>query len=134
MNIDHQKPKYTLLCTLYILAGLALTSTIIELVRLQYTQSWRSLQRLSGPLAEAIRRLGEQAGGDMSALHSDLRKVLTVVSMPRLKWSASFNRSDSKDQEWEEAVEAVLRDIAATASSQPSKKPIVQIVIYESSV
>ncbi|XP_078050669.1 potassium channel subfamily K member 15-like [Augochlora pura] len=130
-----KKPKYTLLCTLYILVGLALTSTIIELVRLQYTQSWRRLQRLSGPLAEAIRRLGEQAGGDMSAFHSDLRKVLTVVSMPRLKWSASFNRTDSKDQEWEEAVEAVLRDIAATANnSQSNKKPIVQIVIYESSV
>lgn len=68
-----EKPKYTLLCTLYILIGLALTSTIIELVRRQYAQSWRRLQRLSGPLAETIRRLGEQAGGDMSALHSDLR-------------------------------------------------------------
>lgn len=65
----------------------------------------------------------------------NFRKMLTVVSMPRLKWSASFGRGDSKDQEWEEAVEAVLRDIAATASNaQPEKKPIVQIVIYESSV
>ncbi|XP_046146100.1 TWiK family of potassium channels protein 7-like [Osmia bicornis bicornis] len=130
-----KKPKYTLLCTLYILVGLALTSTIIELVRRQYAQSWRRLQRLSGPLAETIRRLGEQAGGDMSALHSDLRKVLTVISMPRLKWSASFSRGDSKDQEWEEAVEAVLRDIAANANNTQMKtKPIVQIVIYESSV
>ena len=130
-----KKPKYTLLCTLYILVGLALTSTIIELVSRQYAQSWRRLQRLSGPLAETIRRLGEQAGGDMSALHSDLRKVLTVISMPRLKWSTSFNREDSKDQEWEEAVEAVLRDIAANANNtQPKKKQIMQIVIYESSV
>ncbi|CAL7952366.1 unnamed protein product [Xylocopa violacea] len=130
-----KKPKYTLLCTLYILVGLALTSTIIELVRRQYAQSWRRLQRLSGPLAETIRRLGEQAGGDMSALHSDLRKVLTVISMPRLKWSTSLNRADGKDQEWEEAVEAVLRDIATNANStQPKRKPIVQIVIYESSV
>ena len=130
-----EKPKYTLLCTLYILVGLALTGTIIELVSRQYAQSWRRLQRLSGPLADTIRRLGEQAGGDMSALHSDLRKVLTVISMPRLKWSASFPRADSKDREWEDAVEAVLRDIAATANNaQPMKKPIVQIVIYESSV
>nr|XP_012145453.1 PREDICTED: TWiK family of potassium channels protein 7 isoform X2 [Megachile rotundata] len=130
-----EKPKYTLLCTLYILVGLALTSTIIELLRRQYAQSWRRLQRLSGPLAETLRKLGEQAGGDMSALHSDLRKVLTVISMPRLKWSASFSRGDLKDQEWEEAVEAVLRDIAATTNnSQTKKKPIVQIVIYESSV
>lgn len=129
-----KKPKYTLLCTLYILVGLALTSTIIELVRRQYAQSWRRLQALSGPLAETLRRLGEHAGGDMSALHSDLRKVLTIVSMPRLKWSPSGVRSDSKDKDWEEAVEAVLRDIAASAAAPPPQKPIVQIVVYESSV
>ncbi|XP_043490077.1 TWiK family of potassium channels protein 7-like [Polistes fuscatus] len=128
-----KKPKYTLLCTLYILVGLALTSTIIELVRRQYAQSWRRLQALSGPLAETIRRLGEHAGGDMSSLHSDLRKVLTVISMPKLKRSQS-GRPDSKEQEWEEAVEAVLRDIAASATTPPPKKPIVQIVVYESSV
>jgi len=38
------KPNYMLLCTLYILVGLALTSTIIELVRRQYAQSWAKLQ------------------------------------------------------------------------------------------
>lgn len=66
---------------------------------------------------------------------ANFRKVLTVISMPRLKWSTSFNREDSKDQEWEEAVEAVLRDIAANANNtQPKKKQIVQIVFYESSV
>ncbi|XP_020278393.1 TWiK family of potassium channels protein 7-like [Pseudomyrmex gracilis] len=128
-----KKPKYTLLCTLYILVGLALTGTIIELVRRQYAQSWRRLQRLSGPLAEALRKLGEQAGDDMSALHSDLRKVLTVISMPRLRWSASVDRDGvPKDRDWEEAIEAMLRDIARSAP--PPKKPIVQIVVYESSV
>ncbi|XP_066581958.1 TWiK family of potassium channels protein 7-like [Prorops nasuta] len=128
-----KKPKYTLLCTMYILVGLALTGTIIELVRRQYAQSWRRLQALSGPLAETIRKLGEQAGGDMSAFQTDLRKVLTVISMPRLKWSGS-GHGDSKDEEWEEAVEAVLRDIANSATAPPPKKPIVQIVVYESSV
>lgn len=42
-----------------------------------------------------------------------------------------------KDQqeEWEEAVEAVIRDITAGAKSKPPTTPaIVQIVIYESSV
>ncbi|XP_032686686.1 TWiK family of potassium channels protein 7 [Odontomachus brunneus] len=129
-----KKPKYTLLCTLYILVGLALTSTIIELVRRQYAQSWRRLQRLRGPLAETLRKLGEQAGGDMSALHSDLRKVLTVISMPRLKWTSSIDPDVSKNQDWEEAVEAVLRDIAASTTASPPRKPIVQIVVYESSV
>lgn len=53
--------------------------------------------------------------------------------MPRLKRSASIDRG-SKDQDWEEAVEAVLRDIAASATVPSPKKPIVQIVVYESSV
>ncbi|KAH8238210.1 hypothetical protein KR032_001218 [Drosophila birchii] len=39
-----KKPNYMLLCTLYILIGLALTSTIIELVRRQYATSWAKLQ------------------------------------------------------------------------------------------
>lgn len=82
--VNIEKPKYMLLCTMYILIGLALTSTIIELVRRQYAQSWRRIQALSGPLAETLRRIGDAAGGgiaaDVNALQQDLRKVLTVVS------------------------------------------------------
>ena len=76
-----EKPKYMLLCTLYILVGLALTSTIIELVRRQYAQSWRRLQALSGPLADTLRRLGESAGGGIDV--TALQKMLTIVSVPR---------------------------------------------------
>ncbi|KAJ4450127.1 hypothetical protein ANN_01534, partial [Periplaneta americana] len=76
-----KKPKYMLLCTLYILVGLALTSTIIELVRRQYAQSWRRLQALSGPLADTLRRLGESAGGGIDV--TALQKMLTIVSVPR---------------------------------------------------
>lgn len=43
-----EKPNYMLLCTLYILIGLALTSTIIELVRRQYATSWAKLQVSAG--------------------------------------------------------------------------------------
>lgn len=76
-----ERPKYMLLCTLYILIGLALTSTIIELVRRQYARSWQQLRALSGPLADTLRRLGDAGRGvDVSALHNDLRKVLTIVS------------------------------------------------------
>jgi hypothetical protein len=70
-----------LFCTLYILVGLALTSTIIELVRRQYAQSWARLQALSGPLAETLRRLGESAGGGIDV--TALQKMLTIVSVPR---------------------------------------------------
>lgn len=53
--------------------------------------------------------------------------------MPRLRWSVSSDRIVTKDQDWEEAVEAVLRDIAASTAA-PTPNPIVQIVVYESSV
>ncbi|XP_077297053.1 TWiK family of potassium channels protein 7 isoform X2 [Arctopsyche grandis] len=128
-----KRPNYMLLCTMYILVGLALTSTIIELVRRQYAQSWRRLQAMSGPLAEAMRRLGENAGGslDMAALQQDLRKVLTVVSMPRLGSGKATDIAAQRRLEWEAAMEAVLRDLT---SSPDHKPPIVQIVIYETSV
>ncbi|XP_034825248.1 TWiK family of potassium channels protein 7 [Maniola hyperantus] len=126
-----KRPKYMLLCTLYILIGLALTSTIIELVRRQYARSWQQLRALSGPLADTLRRLGDAGRGvDVSALHNDLRKVLTVVTMPRL---GRDGLGEKRQLEWEAAVEAVIRDITSPISSQP-KPPIVQIVIYESSV
>ena len=34
------------MCMIYILVGLAFTSTIIELVRRQYAESWRKMQEL----------------------------------------------------------------------------------------
>ncbi|XP_021703985.1 TWiK family of potassium channels protein 7 [Aedes aegypti] len=127
------KPNYMLLCTLYILVGLALTSTIIELVRRQYAQSWQKLQALSGPLADTLRRLGESAGTgiDVTALHNDLRRVLTVVSMPRRHGS---KKNDPSEMAALEAItNAILQDIK---EKQESKEPpkVVQIVIYESSV
>jgi potassium channel subfamily K, invertebrate len=66
------------LCTVYILVGLALTSTIIELVRRQYVQSWQKLQQLKlGSFADSLRRLGEAHGAiDVN----DLKSILSVVS------------------------------------------------------
>lgn len=45
-NISADKTSYMLLCMVYILFGLAFTSTIIELVRRQYGESWRKMQEL----------------------------------------------------------------------------------------
>ena len=67
-----------LLCTLYILIGLALTSTIIELVRRQYVQSWQRLQQLKlGSFADSLRRLAEAHGAIDG---NDLKSILSVVS------------------------------------------------------
>lgn len=42
------------------------------------------------------------------------------------------NAKKIKEKDWEEAMEAVIRDITANAAKKAP--PIVQIVIYESSV
>ncbi|XP_054269562.1 TWiK family of potassium channels protein 7-like [Macrosteles quadrilineatus] len=105
-------PQYMLLCTLYILLGLSLTSTIIELVRQQYSQSWRHLQAL----AETLGRMADQR----SDVQSDLRRIITVVNFTR----------DKKPKDWEQAVQQLAEEL-----HKHSVKPqVVQVIFYESSV
>lgn len=107
-----------LLCTLYILVGLGLTSTIIEIVRMEYAKSWKRLQAL----AEALRRLGEAGSGqavDLSAFQGDLRKVFF-----------SLSKNSKGSENWEKAVSSIV-----SSFNKPKAKPnIIQIIIYESSV
>jgi len=57
-----------LICTIYILVGLAFTSTIIELVRRQYAESWRKMQELRAQiqaqlkLAAMMKQMADAAG------------------------------------------------------------------------
>ena len=46
LDSNADKTSYMLLCMIYILVGLAVTSTIIELVRRQYAESWQKMQDL----------------------------------------------------------------------------------------
>lgn len=52
--------------------------------------------------------------------------------MPRMS-GGKDGLNDKRRLEWEAAVEAVIRDITTPVPTQ-QKPPIVQIVIYESSV
>jgi len=60
------KTSYMLVCMIYILVGLAFTSTIIELVRRQYAESWRKMQELRAQiqaqikLAATLRQVADQ--------------------------------------------------------------------------
>ncbi|XP_047738942.1 potassium channel subfamily K member 18 [Hyalella azteca] len=56
-DVVPERTEYILVCTVYILVGLALTSTIIELVRRQYAESWQHMKALAG------RRRMKKAGG-----------------------------------------------------------------------
>lgn len=117
------KPNYMLFCTLYILVGLALTSTIIELVRRQYAQSWQQLQALSGPLADTLRRLGASgtgAGIDVSALQKALMS------------KRSGGKKGAAEDQGMAALEAITNAILEAAGRDKPK--MVQIVIYETSV
>ena len=59
---------YMLLCMFYIFVGLSFTTTIIELVRRQYAESWKKMQELRAQiqaqlkLANTLRQMADQAG------------------------------------------------------------------------
>lgn len=113
-----------LFCTLYILIGLALTSTIIELVRRQYAQSWQQLQALSGPLADTLRRLGAGTGGGTGIDVSALQKVLTINKK-------GGSKKGSEMAALEAITNAILEEVKHANRDRPK---VLQIVIYESSV
>ncbi|XP_063706471.1 TWiK family of potassium channels protein 7 [Culicoides brevitarsis] len=123
------RPEFMVVCTLYILIGLALTSTIIELVRRQYARSWQQLQALSGPFADTLRRLGESAGGtiDVNAFQMDLRRALT---MNRKKGKGGKD-SESEMAAIEAITNALLSEVKANQDSEPK---LLRIIIYESNV
>ena len=117
-------PSYMLVCTIYILVGLALTSTIIELVRRQYAESWErmkdlsgKLQMLSGPLSDTLKKLGEHgAGGEIN------------VDINLLKELEDLKKAINKT-----SVEMRLKD-AESEDDLLKKQPVIQIIIYESNV
>jgi len=66
--VGQEKTAYMLICMIYILVGLAFTSTIIELVRRQYNETWRKMQELRAQiqaqlkLAATLKQMQDQAG------------------------------------------------------------------------
>ncbi|KAK9870272.1 hypothetical protein WA026_006360 [Henosepilachna vigintioctopunctata] len=133
-----KQPTYMLLCTLYILIGLALTSTIIELVRSQYAQSWKQLRALQGPLADQLRKIADNASGiDVLSFQQDFMKVISGVSVPKKLTSGISIRRDNnkmKVTDWEDAMEAAIRDIIVKSSNSQTFQPVVQFIVYETSV
>lgn len=130
-----------LICTLYILLGLALTSTIIELVRRRYAQSWKRmkelsahLQGLSGPLSEALRKmdLSKSSSLDLHVLQ-ELRDLKKTLALTRLETKLRFTKTIGINQDcpdWAHDVEEALKEIVEDSP----KKSSLKIVVYESSV
>ncbi|XP_043207957.1 TWiK family of potassium channels protein 7-like [Amphibalanus amphitrite] len=115
--------EYMLVCTVYILVGLALTTTIIEIVRRQYAQSWQQmkmltarLQSLSGPLTDHLKKLGEHGHGvtmDVDLLR-EIRELRKTMANTKMKDGFA----------WDDAELDALTP----------RPPVLQIVIYESNV
>ena len=67
-GLGADRDTYMLMCTVYIFIGMAFTTTIIELVRRQYAESWRKMIELRAQiqaqlkLAETLKKLAEHAG------------------------------------------------------------------------
>lgn len=103
------------LCTLYILVGLGLTTTIIEIVQSEYAKSWERLQAL----AEAMRKLGDASvqGTDLIAIQNELKKAMTSLAGKR-----------KVGKNWEKTIDALVQNIN---KPKPRTKTII---IYETSV
>ncbi|KAK8734065.1 hypothetical protein OTU49_005997 [Cherax quadricarinatus] len=151
-----ERTEFMLVCTLYILIGLALTSTIIELVRRQYAESWQQMKELSGrlgelsgPLAEHLKRLGEQAGDINIDVHlmKDLKELRSAIQLSnRLQALSKLDPKMGNDTKIVELLKAHLNEekddsaflgsLEDTELLQPSaaKRKVIRVVIYESSV
>lgn len=132
-----------LICTLYILVGLALTSTIIELVRRRYAQSWKRmkelsahLQVLSGPLSEALRKLDMKSSDVDGDVLQELRDLKKTLALTRIETRLRFTTSLSNQHEnalWAQEVKEALKEIEDIVE-EPPKKDALKVVFYESSV
>lgn len=120
-------PVYIFICLMYILVGLAFTSTIIELVRRQYAQSWKQIRTLHGPLAYHLRRIADNAPGlDVLTFQQDFMKVFTTVSVPNFaKAQSGYKKKSTRDSmDWDSAVEATIRDMMYKFSHQNPQEPV----------
>jgi len=84
-SISADKTSYMFMCMIYILVGLAFTSTIIELVRRQYAESWRKMQEIRAQiqaqlkLADHLRKMAAE-GKDMDGMDIDLDELRANLS------------------------------------------------------
>ena len=121
-----------LVCMIYILVGLAFTSTIIELVRRQYAESWRKMQELRAQiqaqikLAATLRNLADQAGKNNIELEGldlagDLDQLKKNIAMfKKGKFGKGLAEFEINDLDW---IDQNSRKVKA-----------VTILIYETSV
>ncbi|XP_066976597.1 potassium channel subfamily K member 15-like isoform X1 [Macrobrachium rosenbergii] len=125
-------PDDVFFCTIYVLVGLSLTSTVIELVRRQYATSWDHMKQLStrlhtlsGPLAEAMRRMAETGAGTVD-MDMELVRELRDLNVALAKVHEEEDSSDAHVTPAEDPWTALL--------NMAAKKKRITVIMYESNV
>ena len=84
--VGGDKSGYMFVVTIYIMVGMTVFTTIIEIVRRQYAESWRKMQELRAQiqaqlkLADTLKKLGEQAGRAETSQGSSLSVLRASLS------------------------------------------------------
>ncbi|XP_068229250.1 potassium channel subfamily K member 15-like [Palaemon carinicauda] len=124
-------PDDVFFCTIYVLVGLSLTSTVIELVRRQYATSWDHMKQLSsrlhtlsGPLAEAMRRMAESGSG---AVDMDMELVRELRDL-------NIALSKVHEEESSDDHTVLVEDPWTALLNMAAKKKRITVVMYESNV
>jgi len=102
--VGDEKTAYMLLCTIYILVGMTVFTTIIEIVRRQYAESWRKMQELRAQiqaqlkLADHLRKLGESGELDEAA-----QAELDAIRGNLAKYKGKYGKEIGIDElDWED--------------------------------
>lgn len=98
---------YMTMSTIYVLIGMTVFTTIIEIVRQQYEESMRKMQELRAQiqaqirLAETLRKMGEQGTLDPEAA-AELDKIKGKLAKYKGKMGKGFDL-DVDELEWMDA-------------------------------
>ncbi|TRY76213.1 hypothetical protein TCAL_03537 [Tigriopus californicus] len=125
-DIVPKKTAYMLVCMIYILVGLAFTSTIIELVRRQYAESWRKMQEIRAQIQAQLKlaaTLRQMAQNNIEVEGMDIAGDLATLKANIAKYKGRFGKGlgdfEINDLDWIDSGKKVKA---------------VTIFIYESSV
>ena len=134
--VGGDKSGYMLVVTIYIMVGMTVFTTIIEIVRRQYAESWRKMQELRAQiqaqlkLADHLKKLGEAGELDEAA-----QAELDLIQKKLGKYKGKYGKEIGIDElEWVICYRAHLCLISFFQADANKKVKAVTIIFYETSL